>query len=115
MARYDGLASAIQQPVKNENPSTIQRFTTSVKTSVARPNAAIPAVTCVKIKRRRRSIRSAKTPPASVKKKLGAVAMKVSSPSQKGELVNFNTSQPCATACIHVPTFERNAPVQKIR
>src|SRR3954465_14510474 len=65
--------------------------------------------------RRRRSQRSEKPPARSVDKSPGAVPMKPSTPSQNGELVNFRTSQPCATACIHVPTFERKAPVQKTR
>src|SRR5215217_2940247 len=114
-AKYEGLASDIQQPVTNENPSTIQRFTTDVSTRAARVRAASPATTCVYSSSRRRSIRSAKTPPSSVRTKPGAVAMNASSPSQNGELVNCNTSHPCATACIHVPTLDRNAPIQKRR
>src|SRR5687767_3367408 len=105
----------MQQPVTNEKPNTIHRLTTPVQTSIARPSAAMPAATCVKSSNRRRSIKSANTPPRSVKINPGAVATNASRPSQKGELVKVRTSQPCATACIHVPTFERNAPIQKRR
>src|SRR5437588_2588673 len=63
----------------------------------------------------RRSIKSAKTPPASVRINPGAVAMNPSTPSQNGEFESCRTSQPCATACIHVPVFERNAPDQNSR
>ena len=41
--------------------------------------------------------------------------MKPSTPNQSGELESCSTSQPCATACIQVPVFERNAPDQKSR
>src|SRR6266568_3937754 len=63
----------------------------------------------------RRSTRSAKTPPASVRTNPGEVAMNPSTPSQKGEFESCNTSQPWATACIQVPVLERNAPDQKSR
>src|SRR5882762_7471219 len=41
--------------------------------------------------------------------------MNASSPNQNAEFVNCSISQPWATACIQVPTLERNAPVQKRR
>src|SRR5947208_9516275 len=41
--------------------------------------------------------------------------MNPSKPSQNGELVIDSTSQPCATACIHVPVLDRKAPDQKSR
>src|SRR5688500_14293990 len=101
----------MQQPVMKEKPNTIQQLTNTVPTSTASPNAAIPATTCVKSRSRRRSIKSANTPPASVNKNPGAVATNASSPNQKAELVNSSISQPWATACIQVPTFERKAPI----
>src|SRR5438132_10034249 len=58
---------------------------------------------------------SANTPPANVRTRPGAVAMNPSTPSQNGEFDNCRTSQPCATACIHVPVFERKAPDQNSR
>src|SRR5215831_13679903 len=59
----------------------------------------------------RRSTRSAKTPPTRVKTKPGTVAIKPSTPSHR-EFESERTSQPWATACIQVPTFERSAPDQ---
>src|ERR1044072_4814834 len=59
-------------------------------------------------------MRSANTPPTKVNTKPGAVAMKRSTPNQEA-LDICSTSQPCATACIHVPVFERKAPDQKRR
>ena len=52
---------------------------------------------------------------AGVRKNPGAVAMNPSRPSQNDESVSCRTSHPCATACIHVPTLERKAPIQKMR
>src|ERR1041384_6404934 len=64
----------MQQPVTKEKPNTIQRFTTLVATRVARLSAVRPAMTCVKSNKRRRSIRSAKTPPTSVKINAGGAS-----------------------------------------
>src|SRR5882724_4870568 len=112
---YEGPAIAKQQPVINDNVRIIHTCTTCVATSIPNVNAASPATICVLIKSFRRSIRSAKTPPANVSSNPGAVDMNPSKPSQNGESVNCKTSQPCATACIHVPVLERNAPDQNNR
>src|SRR3954470_673781 len=41
--------------------------------------------------------------------------MKPSMPNHNDEFESWRTSQPCATACIQVPTLERKAPDQKSR
>ena len=43
----------------------------------------------------------------------GALAAKLTVPSHDAAPVISYTSQPSATLCIHVPTFETNDPVQK--
>ena len=109
----------MQQPVMNDRMSTIQMsaasLTTPVASSTASASAVSPAPICVTMSNRLRSTRSANTPPTSVNNRPGSVAMKPSTPSQNGDPVNFSTSHPCATVCIHVPAFDRNAPAQNTR
>jgi hypothetical protein len=59
---------------------------------------------------RRRSRRSASTPPMSVNSMIGSCWRKASSPRKNGEPVSDRTSQFCATICIHVPMLEVQAP-----
>ena len=60
---------------------------------------------------RRRSTRSATTPPTSEKRKMGISPRKASRPSRKGEPEMDSTSQLCATFCIQVPMLEVQAPI----
>src|SRR2546423_1805027 len=119
MAWYEGPEMAQQQPVTNVSTRIIQTseglLMTPVQTSVARTSADAPAHACVYMSRRLRSTRSAMTPPTSVSRSPGAVAMNVSTPSHVPEFVSCRTSQDCATDCIHVPAFDKNAPAQNRR
>src|SRR5215831_2416621 len=51
----------------------------------------------------------------SANNRIGMVEANPTTPSQKGELVSFSTSQPWATFCIHVPMLERKFPAQNKR
>ena len=64
---------------------------------------------------RRRSARSARTPPKREKTRNGASPRNASTPSQNGEPVSVRTSHPCATRCIQVPTLETSDPDQRSR
>src|SRR4026208_1113876 len=54
---------------------------------------------------RRRSRRSASTPPASEKRMIGSCCRNASSPRKKAEWVSDSTRQVCATIRIQVPTL----------
>ncbi len=62
---------------------------------------------------RRRSMRSAITPPIRENMTMGSWARKLSRPSRNAEPEMLEkTSQLCATTCIHVPIDEVQAPNQ---
>ena len=64
---------------------------------------------------RRRSCRSASTPPASENRMIGSCCRNASSPRKNGECVSDSTSQFCATICIHVPMLDVQAPIHCTR
>jgi len=65
---------------------------------------------CEAISVRRRSRRSASTPPTSENRMIGSCCRNASSPRKNAECVSDSTSQFCATICIHVPMLEVQAP-----
>ena len=70
---------------------------------------------CEESRIRRRSTRSARTPPKREKARKGASPRKASRPSRKAEPVIVRISQFWATSCIQVPTLDVNAPAQSRR
>ncbi len=78
-------------------------------------NAEESCTICEVRRIRRRSIRSASTPPKREKTRKGASPRNASSPSRNADPVMVRISQFCATSCIHVPTLEVNAPAQRRR
>jgi hypothetical protein len=99
----------------NESARTNQIFTTPKYTSAARMNAADIWMYCDISSTRRRSRRSATTPPISVKSMIGTWPRNASRPRKKAEFVRVSTSQFWATLCIHVPMLEVQAPIQRVR
>lgn len=65
----------------------------------------------------RRSRRSANTPPIIVKSRRGKSPRKLSRPKKKADLdlAIVTISHACATFCIHVPTLDVRAPIQRRR
>src|SRR5205823_13955754 len=68
----------------------------------------------VTIRIRRRSMRSVNTPPRG-DTTMGKKLANVMNETQKAEWVSSSTYQERAMDCIHVPVFERNAPVHTSR
>ena len=91
--------------------------TAPAATSPASVNAAPIWMYCDISSRRRRSCRSATTPPISVNSRIGSSPKNASSPRKKADEdpVIVTTSQFCATFCIHVPMVDVKAPHQSTR
>src|ERR1700753_593088 len=63
---------------------------------------------------KRRSRRSASTPPARMRSQMGAPAANESSPTRKAESLSLSTNQGSATCCIQLPMLDRRFPTQRM-
>jgi hypothetical protein len=110
-----GIAKDMATPVRNVSTATCFTVMTLANVSPASRKANTIIAAWLRISMVRRLTRSAMTPPQSANTSIGTCEAKPTIPSQKAEFVSWNTSQPMATLCIQVPTFDKKFPAQKNR
>jgi hypothetical protein len=101
-----GLSKTLTKPSASARTNTIHSRMTPVPTSTARSAASTPDESWVTYIVRRRSKRSAMTPPHGPSRKIGRKRAATLRPSAVPEWVSCSTRNDCATVCIQVPPTE---------
>src|ERR1039458_7873041 len=112
--RNDGMDKASVMPTISDIATTIQGCTVPAR---RRPTINRGQSIWIDWKRaitRRRSARSASTPPAIVSSHTGAPSAKLSRPTTKEEALRLSSSQGCATCCAQVPMFDSRLAKQNV-
>jgi hypothetical protein len=110
-----GASKAFTTPSRPASTNTCHTCTSPVRVSSARMAARSMATTWVMISSLCLGSRSASVPAMSEKSSTGSELAAATRPSNAGESVRRNTSQPWATLCIQVPISEISWPIKKRR
>ena len=105
-----GPLKAKARPCPNVSRFTRSRVACPVHARMVSAVASSIITVCVNMRILRRSSRSVYTPPTG-ETTMGKKLAKVINDTQNAEWVSRRTYQASAMDCIHVPMFERNAPV----
>ncbi len=108
----EGVVKALAIPLTTATAATSATETNPKPVAAASVKAQAICVACVTRRSLRRSSRSAATPASGASSSVGIEPANPTRPRSIAELERRRTSQPWATACIQVPTFERKSPVQ---
>jgi hypothetical protein len=107
-----GLSNARTQPERKARLMTCQSATHSRTIRVASRKNVDAEMLWDRIMMRRRSVRSAMTPPNRVRAIVGAAKLKPVRPNSRGESVSSSTSQLCATPSMFCASTEESWPNQ---
>ena len=116
----DGIDSASVMPTTSDSTMTIHGRTSPPSRSTTISVGHSIWIDWNSVMTRRRSARSASTPPTSVSAQTGALIANASSPIRKGDAPRVSSNQGCATFCAQVPMFDsrianQNAPNRGVR
>ena len=103
----DGIESASVMPTISDSATTIHGCTVPVSRRTTRAAGHSIWIDWNVAITRRRSARSANSPPASVRSQAGAASTKASSPITKDDAPRLSSSHGSATCWAQVPIFER--------
>ena len=116
----DGIDNASVTPTIAESTITIQGRTVPVSSSTTSRNGQSIWIDWHRVMMRRRSLRSASTPPISVNIQTGAAVANESRPIKNDDAPRLSRSHGSATCCAHVPRLDRrlakqNVPKRRVR
>ena len=114
MDENDGIESASVTPTTTESTMIIHGFTMPVMSRITIAVGQSIWIDWNSAITRRRSVRSASAPPASVSSSTGAFIANESRPIRNEDAPRVSNSQGSATCCAHVPMLESRLANQKV-
>ena len=114
-AEYAGPPKDCAHPTTKDRVRRCQTWMSLKKINSVSRKEEVICTYCDPSSTRRRSMRSAITPPISENRTMGIWARKLSRPSRNAEPEMLYTSQLCARICIQVPMLEVQEPNQSSR